>query len=124
MKALIQTSRPLKNSDFQNIKYSALNVNQNRYCKIDESGKISRKSRLCWKMPEFDEYGSYSSYDYEPVYTKDKWVLIEEVRHFQTILKEFMEHPVTSQKEIRKRQMLKDLEKYQERLNLGTVSNR
>ena len=75
-------------------------------------------------MPEFDEYGSYSSYDYEPVYTKDKWVLIEEVRHFQTILKEFMEHPVTSQKEIRKRQMLKDLEKYQERLNLGTVSNR
>ena len=113
------------NSDFDNIKYSALNVNQNKYCKIDESGKISRKSRrLCWKMPEFDEYGSYESYDYEPVHSKDKWVLIEEIRHFQTILKAFMEHPVTSEKEIRKRQMLNDLEEYQKRLKLGTVSNR
>merc|ERR1719284_2011979 len=50
----IQTSRRLQNSDFDNIKYSALNVNQNKYCKIDDSGKISRRShRLCWKMPEF-----------------------------------------------------------------------
>ena len=102
-----------------------MNVKQNKFCKIDESGKISRKSRrLCWKMPEFDEYGSYASYDYEPVHLKDKWVLIEEIRHFQTILKAFMEHPVTSEKEIRKRQMLNDLEEYQKRLNLGTISNR
>ena len=70
-------------------------------------------------MPEFDEYGSYESYDYNPVYTEDKWVLIEEIRHFQKNLKEFMEHPVTSEKEIRKRQMLNDLEEYQKRLDLG-----
>ena len=75
-------------------------------------------------MPEFDEYGSYEVYDYEPVHLKDKWVLIEEIRHFQTILKEFMEHPVTSEKEIRKRQMLYDLEEYQKRLDLGKFSNR
>ena len=116
----MQTSRRLQNSDFDNIKYSALNVNQNKYCKIDESGKISRRShRLCWKMPEFDDYGNYESYDYEPIYDEDKWVLIEEIRNFQTILKEFMEHPVTSEKEIKKRQMLNDLNIYQERLNLG-----
>ena len=81
-------------------------------------------------MPEFDEYGSYASYDYEPVHKNDKWVLIEEIRQFQTILKEFMEHPVTSEKEIRKRQMLNDLEEFQERfkefqgLDLGMLSNR
>ena len=99
-------------------------MKQNKFCKINELGKISRKSRrLCWKMPKFDEYGSYESYDYEPVHEMDKWVLIEELRHFQTILKEFMKHPVTSEKEIRKRQMLRDLEEYQQRLNLGTNSN-
>ena len=75
-------------------------------------------------MPEFDDYGNYESdYDYEPIYNEDKWVLIEEVRNFQTILKEFMEHPVTSEKEIKKRQMLNDLNIYQERLNLGKFSN-
>ena len=97
-----------------------MNVKQNKFCKLNESGKISQRSRrLCWKMPEFDEYGSYEVYDYEPVHLKDKWVLIEEIRHFQTILKEFMEHPVTSEKEIRKRQMLYDLEEYQKRLDVG-----
>ena len=70
-------------------------------------------------MPEFDDYGNYESYDYEPIYDEDKWVLIEEIRNFQMILKEFMEHPVTSEKEIKKRQMLNDLNIYQERLNLG-----
>ena len=70
-------------------------------------------------MPEFDEYGNYEGDDYKPVHTKHKWVLIEEIRRFQIILKEFMEHPVTSEKEIRKRQMLNDLDKYQERLNSG-----
>ena len=74
-------------------------------------------------MPEFDDYGNYESYDYEPIYDEDKWVLIEEIRNFQTILKEFMEHPVTSEKEIKKRQMLNDLNIYQERLNLGRFSN-
>ena len=119
-KASLQTSRRLEKSDFDNIKYSALNVNQNKYCKIDESGKISRRShRLCWKMPEFDDYGNYESNDYEPIYNEDKWVLIEEIRNFQTILKQFMQHPVTSEKEIKKRQMLNDLNIYQERLNLG-----
>ena len=123
-KASLQTSRRLKNSDFDNIKYSALNVNQNKYCKIDESGKISRRShRLCWKMPEFDDYGNYESNDYEPIYNEDKWVLIEEIRNFQTILKDFMKHPVTSEKEIKKRQMLNDLNIYQERLNLGRYPN-
>ena len=75
-------------------------------------------------MPEFDEYGSYESYDYEPVHTEDKWVLIEEIRHFQTILKEFMKHPVTPEKEIRKRQMLNDVTEYRKRLDLGMFSNR
>ena len=70
-------------------------------------------------MPEFDDYGNYESNDYEPIYNEDKWVLIEEIRNFQTILKEFMQHPVTSEKEIKKRQMLNDLIIYQERLNLG-----
>ena len=124
MRASIKISRRLQNSDFDNIKYSALNVKQNKFCKIDESGKISPISRLCWKMPEFDEYGSYESYDYEPVYTEDKWVLIEEIRHFQIILKAFMKHPVTLEKEIRKRQMLNDLTEYRERLDLGMFSNR
>ena len=73
-------------------------------------------------MPEFDDYGNYESYDYEPIYD-EKWVLIEEIRNFQTILKEFMEHPVTSEKEIKKRKMLSDLNIYQERLNLGRFSN-
>ena len=96
-------------------------MKQNKYCKIDASGRISRKSRLCWKMPEFDEYGNYeiNEDDYEPIQMDDKWVLIEEVRHFQNILKEFMEHPVTSEKEIRKREMLNDLKEYQKRLDLG-----
>ena len=73
-------------------------------------------------MPEFDDYGNYESDDYEPFYNEDKWVLIEEIRNFQTILKEFMDHPVTSEKEIKKRQMLSDLNIYQERLNLGRFS--
>ena len=72
-------------------------------------------------MPEFDEYGNYeiNEDDYEPIQMDDKWVLIEEVRHFQNILKEFMEHPVTSEKEIRKREMLNDLKEYQKRLDFG-----
>ena len=72
-------------------------------------------------MPEFDEYGNYeiNEDDYEPIQMDDKWVLIEEVRHFQNILKEFMQHPVTSEKEIRKREMLNDLKEYQKRLDLG-----
>ena len=74
-------------------------------------------------MPEFDDYGNYESDDNEPFYNEDKWVLIEEIRNFQTILKEFMDHPVTSEKEIKKRQMLSDLSIYQERLNLGRFSN-
>ena len=74
-------------------------------------------------MPEFDDYGNYESYDYEPIYNEDNWVLIEEIRHFQTILKEFMQHPVTSEKEIKKRQLLSDLNIYQDRLNLGRFFN-
>ena len=61
----------------------------------------------------------FKSNDYEPIYNEDKWVLIEEIKNFQTILKEFMQHPVTSEKEIKKRQMLNDLNIYQERLDLG-----
>ena len=70
-------------------------------------------------MPEFDQYGNYESTDYQLFYDDDKWVLIEEIRHFQTILKEFMKHPVTSEKEIRKRQMLKDLREYENRIKMG-----
>ena len=103
-----------------------MNVKQNKYCQIDRFGKINRKSpgaSLCWKMPEIDQYGNYESQDYDVIQYKDKWVLVEEIRHFQTILKEFMKHPVTSEKEIRKRQMLNDLEKYQERLDSGRFLN-
>jgi hypothetical protein len=47
------TSRLLVREDFDNIQYSALNVNQNRKCDFGPDGKIvtdGNKSKNCWKM--------------------------------------------------------------------------
>ena len=91
---------------------SALNVKQNRFCNLDANGHVIR-SRSCWKMPEYDEKMDYILIDdYDLTYEHDKWVLIEEIRNFQSIIEDFMEFPVSSEKEIRSQQMSKDVEKF------------
>ena len=93
---------------------STLNVDQNRHCNLDESGHVSRKSRrTCWKMPEYDEKMDYILFeDYDLIHEDDKWVLIEDMKIFQSIIEDFMQSPVSSEKEIRTKQMSKDVQNF------------
>ena len=93
---------------------STLNVNQNLHCDLDESGHVSRKSRrTCWKMPEYDEKMDYILFeDYDLIHEDDKWVLIEDMKIFQSIIEDFMQSPVSSEKEIRTKQMSKDVQNF------------
>ena len=48
-----QKERQMNPSDFENIKYSMLNVNQITHCKLNESGFFD-SSEHCWKQPDLD----------------------------------------------------------------------
>ena len=91
-----------------------MNVNQNLYCNLDETGHVSKRSRrTCWKMPEYDEKMDYIIFeDYDLTYEEDKWVLIEDIKHFQTIIEDFMQYPVSSEKKIRTEQMKRDVDDF------------
>ena len=87
-------------SDFDKMKYITLNVNQNRYCQVGKDGLINAElNDLCWSMPSFDEYGDYEiDMDTgEPKSADNKFVLVEDIRSFRTIIAEFMEHPVKTE---------------------------
>ena len=93
-------TRTMFASDFDNMKYITLNVNQNRYCQVDENGLINNElNDLCWSMPSLDEYGDYEiDMDTAEIKNADnKWVLVEDIRSFRTIIAEFMEHPVKTE---------------------------
>ena len=113
-----ENQQRLSTHDFENIQFSTLNVKQNKYCKFDENGRVRQSSRACWKMPEYDDQQDYLSYDDYMIYNNDRWILIEEVRKFQNIVYNFMTHPVTSEKEIRRQELKKDLNKYLQRQSL------
>ena len=87
--------------DFDNMKYTTLNVNQNRHCQVDEDGFINAESnQLCWSMPSLDEYGDYEfnmDDPSKPKYADNKWVLVEDIRSFGNIITEFMKHPVKTE---------------------------
>ena len=89
-----------------------MNVNQNNYCNLDESGHVKSR-RTCWRMPEYDEKMDYILFDdYDLTYEDDKWVLIEDIKIFQSIIEDFMRFPVSSEKEIRTNQMSKDVKNF------------
>ena len=57
-------SRELVKEDFDNIQYSALNVNQNRKCDFGADGKIvtdGNQSNNCWKMAKLTDSLDYES---------------------------------------------------------------
>ena len=92
--------RDMSTSDFDKMKYTTLNVNQNRYCQVGEDGLINATSTdLCWPMPSFDDSGDYEIDidSVEPTYTDNKWALIEDIRSFRRIIADFMEHPVKTE---------------------------
>ena len=95
-------TRAMFASDFDNIKYITLNVNQNQYCQVGEDGYINTESNdRCWSMPSFDEYGDYEiDMDTgELKYADNKWVLVEGIISFRNIIAEFMKHPVKTETE-------------------------
>ena len=141
------SSRPLEREDFNNIKYSALNVNQNEFCSFIFAGSAdSKKDKYCWRMAKMT-----SSFDYEsavPVRARnsrsldnpfavnydnpsdsenpfavhdDKWIFIEEAKRFQNILKENMKHPVSPAKEFWRKKYEKDLQEYNSRIEASKV---
>ena len=62
-------------------------------------------------MPEYDEKLDYViDEDYnEPIHEDDKWVLIEDMKNFQSFVNDFMLSPVSSEKDIRINQMNNDM---------------
>ena len=93
-------TRSMFASDFDKMKYITLNVNQNRYCQVGKDGLINAElNDLCWSMPSFDEYGDYEiDEDTAELKSADnKFVLVEDIRSFRTIIAEFMEHPVKTE---------------------------
>ena len=123
------TSKKLTKEDFNNIKYSALNVNQNTKCPfIMQKTTPNEKDQHCWRMATLT-----SSFDYEtaPISSsnpflilknprirhpfaveEDKWILIEEAKRFQKILKENMNHPVSPAKEFWRKEYEKNMQDY------------
>ena len=93
-------TRAMFASDFDKMKYITLNVNQNRYCQVGKDGLINAElNDLCWSMPSFDEYDYYQIDEdtAELKYADNKFVLVEDIRSFRTIIAEFMEHPVKTE---------------------------
>jgi len=141
------SSRPLERADFNNIKYSALNVNQNEWCSFIFSSTDSEKEQYCWRMAKMTP-----SFDYEaavPVRARssrsldnpflvhddntsrsknpfavhdDKWIFIEEAKRFQNIVKENMKHPVSPAKEFWRKRYEKQLEEYNSRIEDSQAS--
>jgi GTPase SAR1 family protein len=107
------STRYMTRSDFDNIKISALNVNQNTKCRLNEDGKIQPNS-FCWNRPIFDPYG-----DYIDPYTisEDKWVFVDEAISLQKNIKSFMQHPVITQKSYKIKQFENDIEIYNDKLD-------
>ena len=140
------SSRPLQRADFNNIKYSALNVNQNEWCSFIFSSADSEKEQYCWRMakmtPSFDYEAAFPvrarnsrSLDNPfPVHDDntsrsknpfavhdDKWIFIEEAKRFQNIVKENMKHPVSPAKEFWRKKYEKDLQEYNSRIEASKV---
>jgi len=142
-------SRELVKEDFDNIQYSALNVNQNRKCDFGADGKIvidGNQSNNCWKMAKltdsldyeatpararrnfnpFSQNGiiEFSSNDDHPfAVEEDKWVFIEEARKFQNILKKNMQHPVSPAKDFWRKEYEKDLNAFNLRWTTSESGN-
>ena len=135
-------SRPLERKDFDNIKYSALNVDQNRQCSfIFKKNAVSENDTHCWRMAKltssldyeaaipvrarnssYNPFASYNSFDENPFAVHDdKWILIEEAKRFQNILKENMKHPVSPAKEFWRKKYEKDLQEYNSRIEASKV---
>ena len=57
------TQANMTRSDFEQIRFSHLNVDQIRHCNLDSDGRIDiRTSRLCWQYPNFNETDSGFQY--------------------------------------------------------------
>ena len=109
----------MKESDFQNIKYITLNVAQNRHCNLNSAGFIdsdSKTNKFCWKLPNLDEYNDYiMDYDLNIESDDNNWVLVNDIRIFQNIIKEFSKHPVSTQTMFLRKQLKKDKDEYLKR---------
>ena len=103
---------PMEMSDFDNIKVNALNVQQNKVCRLDElkNGRINKVDTYrCNQLPWFDESLDYYIPDDKESRSRfpnpfakydvhdDKWIFIEEAKNLQQIIVEFSKHPVSTQ---------------------------
>ena len=106
----------MKESDFQNIRYTTLNVAQNRHCHLNSNGFIDAKAatnKLCWTQPNLNEYNDYiMDYDYYIDSDDNNWVLVNDIRIFQDIIQEFSNHPVLTQTMFFRKQLKKDKDEY------------
>ena len=113
---------PMQESDFDNIRYVTLNVGQNRLCNLNSDGIIDdefKTNQLCWKLPNLDQNDDYIMIDYNDDYNVDvndkEWVLVDDIRKFQNIIKEFSDHPVSTQTMFLRKQLKKDKQQYLDR---------
>jgi energy-coupling factor transporter ATP-binding protein EcfA2 len=127
------TVRKMIRSDFENIRTNALNVHQNKLCRLSMGGLT--EGDLCWKRAKLNQDN-----DYDLINPDDCWlindpnqqikclnsddsiktydnefILTDEARKIQSIIKEFMNHPVIPQKLYWKQQLDKDLDSFNRR---------
>ena len=145
--------REMVKEDFENIRTSALNVNQNVMCDLSADG-ISENEH-CWKQAKVNEALDYdiedgptiddclqlptteqpkcfqqnaefqkSSESDKIIFHENEFVLSNEAKRFQSIVKEFMSHPVTPQKLYWEEKMEDDLAEYNKRWDgFGELTN-
>ena len=109
----------MQESDFANIKYVTLNVDQNRHCNLNSDGLIDAKLKntRCWKMPNLSETNDYIlNNDYDNIeFDDENWVLVDDIRIFQNIISEFKNHPVSTKTMFLSQQIKKDNDDYNKR---------
>ena len=108
----------MQESDFTNIKYVTLNVDQNRHCNLNKNGFIDAKSKntRCWSMPNLSETNDYIiDEEYNIDFADDNWVLVDDIRIFQNIINNFKNHPVLTKTMFLSQEIKKDNDEYNKR---------
>ena len=55
-----EKERQMIPADFQNIRFSLLNMQQITKCKLNKLGRIDKQiSKHCWKQPNLDDFDAY-----------------------------------------------------------------
>jgi hypothetical protein len=123
-------------TDFDNVKISLLNVEQNKYCNTTANHGMIRENKLCWKIPRrepdnlpdyenslmdqddadtyWDVDGAFNMEYDEVSYAPDsEYFHIKNMKLLQNYIQEFMKHPVKTQKEEIKKDLANDVKAFE-----------